>query len=34
MTAKLAKGLRDEVESIDANRLLNTAPFDLAAYLA
>ena len=34
LTAKLAKGLRDEVESIDANRLLNTAPFDLAAYLA
>ena len=34
LMAKLAKGLRDEVESIDANRLLNTAPFDLAAYLA
>ena len=34
LTAKLAKGLRDEVESIDANRLLNTAPADLAAYLA
>lgn len=34
LTAKLAKRLRDEVESIDANRLLNTAPADLAAYLA
>lgn len=33
LTAKLAKRLRDEVESIDANRLLNTAPADLAAYL-
>jgi len=34
VTAKLAKGLRDEVESIESNRLLNTAPADLSAYLA
>ena len=27
-------GMRSEVESLDANRLLNTSPTDLAAYLA